>query len=138
MSIEFIKLNKDWNAEPNSPDEKVFVERADVVLEFTVNPWAYEGFDEEERAQLIFMTCSKYRLGPTNDEGWYRGECRFGKLAPDWGEFYLVKGSLASIVEATDWVEISKNRSENHYLFYLRDCTFECEAKDFQFQRIGS
>jgi hypothetical protein len=138
MSIKFVKLNKDWNAEPNAPEEKVYVEGSDLVLEFTVNPWAYEGFNEEERARLIFKACSKYRIGPTNDEGWYRGQCRFGKLAPGWGEFYLVKGSSASIVEAIDWVELSKKKSENHYLFYLRDCTFECEADDYQFQRTSS
>jgi hypothetical protein len=138
MSIEFVKLNKKWNAEPNAPEEKVTVIGSDIVLEFTVNPWSYEGFEEEERARIIFMGGSKYRLGPTNDEGWYQGQCRFGKLAPKWGEFYLVKGSSSSVSGATDWVAISKERTENHYLFYLRDCTFECSANNYEFQRINS
>ncbi len=138
MSIEFVKLNKDWNAEPNAPGEKVIVEGSDIILEFTVNPWAYEGFEEEERARLIFNSCSKYRLGPTNDEGWYRGQCRFGKLAHKWGEFYLVTGSSSAVSEANDWVTVTAEKKRNHYLFYLRDCTFECEADDYEFQRISS
>ena len=68
MSIGFQKLNQDWNAEPNAPEESITVVGCDLVLEFNVNPWAYSGFDEGERAELVFMSCSKYRNGATNDE----------------------------------------------------------------------
>lgn len=138
MSIEFVKLNEGWSAEPNSPDEKVYVEGADLILEFAVNAWSYEGFKEDERARLIFRSCSRYRLGPTNDEGWYMGQCRFGQLAPAWGEFYLVRGKLDGVVEASDWETVKAGIGGNHYLFYLRDSTFECEAESYEFQRISS
>ncbi|GBO89016.1 MULTISPECIES: hypothetical protein [Marinobacter] len=138
MAIEFVKLNKGWNAEPNSPDEKISIEDADLTLEFTVNPWAHDGFEENERVRLVFRSCSQYRLGPTNDEGWYAGQCRFGQLAPDWGEFYSLRGEADEVLEATDWVPIEKGTGGNHYLFYLRDCTFECKADTYELQRINS
>lgn len=138
MSIKFIKLNEDWNAEPNAPEESVSIDGSNLILEFTVNPWAYEGFEEEERARIVFKKCFKYRLGPTNDEGWYLGKCRFGKLARRWGEFYQVIGGSPDVVDATDWNIVGTSNSHNHYLFYLRDCTFECEADAYDFQRIGS
>ena len=138
MNIEFVKLNNGWNAEPNTPDEDIKVVGSDLILEFKVNPWAYDGFNEGERAKLIFKSCSKYRFGSTNDEGWYRGQCRFGKLAKVWGEFYLIEGDLGSIPDATDWVPLAEGNRENHYLFYMRDGTFECEADEFEFRRISS
>lgn len=138
MAIEFVKLNEGWNAEPNSPDEKVSIEGADLTLEFTVNPWAYDGFRERERLRIVFRSCSRYRLGPTNDEGWYRGQCRFGQLAPAWGEFYLVRGESDEVCEATDWVTISDSTGAKHYLFYLRDCTFECKADAYELHRVPS
>lgn len=138
MSIKFIKLNENWNAEPNAPEASVSLDCSNLILEFAVNPWAYKGFEEGERARIIFKNCFKYRLGSTNDEGWYLGQCRFGKLAPEWGEFYQVIGSSPAVADATDWKIIGTDNSRNHYLFYLRDCTFECEADSYEFQRIGS
>lgn len=135
MSIEFIHLNKDWNAEPNAPCERVFVRGSELVLEFTVNPWMYEGFSEEERMRLVFTNPSRYRLGATNDEGWDRGQCRFGTLAPKWGEFYLLEGKDSSVKEVDDWVELKDGEVENHYLFYLRDSTFECFAAGVEIRR---
>ena len=138
MGIKFLKLNRNWNAEPNAPEETVTLEGLNLILEFTVNSWAYEGFEEEERAKLIFKNCYKFRVGPTNDEGWYLGQCRFGRLAPQWGEFYQIIGSSPTVVDAKDWKIVGTNKTGNHYLFYLRDSTFECVADSFIFQRSGS
>lgn len=138
MSIEFIKLNQGWNADPNSPQEKVYTENSSVILEFTVNPWVYAGFEEDERARLIFKSCSKYRLGVTNDEGWYQGKCRYGYQAPDWGEFYMVKEPSPIAMPVYDWLNVGSSASKNHYLFYLRDNTFECTADSYEFQRVNN
>ena len=132
MSIEFIHLNKDWNAEPNAPEESIEVSKSKLVLEFYVNPWAHEGFEEEQKIKLIFKSPSKYRHGETNDEGWYRGQCRFKKLAPKWGEFYQIKGTDDQIQEVNDWITLSNEKELNHYLFYFRDRTFECYAKSYE------
>ena len=135
MSVEFVKLNRDWNADPNAPHESVISQGQDVVMEFCVNSWTYPGFREGERAGLRFYSCSKYRLGPTNDEGWHAGQCRFGKLAPAWGDFYQVSGEGYPASDVTDWVEVTESQSNNHYLFYLRDSTFECFAQGYEFIR---
>ena len=136
MNIEFIKLNENWNAEPNAPDEHITVVGNDVILEFTVNSQAYSHFAEDERLQLIFQSCSKFRLGTTNDEGWHMGKCRFVKLAPYWGDFYKVTGDLTKIPQPSDWQLVNKHDSTSHYLFYLRDNTFECVAENYELVRI--
>jgi hypothetical protein len=90
MSTRFIKLNDDWNAEPNSPAPAVAPSGNDVVLEFRLNPFQFTQFSEGDCGRLVFRNCWRYRLGGTNDEGWYLGQCRFSKVAPAWGEFYEV------------------------------------------------
>jgi hypothetical protein len=54
----------------------------------------------------------RYRLGNTNDEGWYRGQCRFSKLAPAWGEFYEVEGDPLMDKAPDDWVQLSAPRKD--------------------------
>jgi len=136
MAISFVHLNKDWNAEPNAPEEEILQSTSEeLVLEFTANSWAYPGFDEDQRVTLVFSFPKKYRLGPTNDEGWYSGKCRFKKLARKWGEFYQVIGNSNEVADAKDWVTISKAGGSDLFLFYLRDSTFECHAHSYEFRK---
>lgn len=139
MSIpNFSHLNRDWNAEPNAPGEKVVVKGTTVQLTFFLNPWAYEA-GEEENGSLIFEQCSLWRLGSTNDEGWYAGQCRYSKTAPRWGEFYELLGEDDQRLKPTDWQELMPMPPEQrHFLFYLRDNTFECFAANWRFERSGS
>ena len=78
-----------------------------------------------------FVNSSRYRLGATNDEGWYLGKCRFSGIAPEWGEFYAVVGDPNSTDGPDDWVVVQSISVPDclHFLFYLRDSTFECLAK---------
>src|SRR5262252_4184855 len=92
MSTFFIKLNDNWNAEPNAPTPSVSRSGNDVFLEFRLNPCPFNQFSQGDRGGLVFRNCWRYRLGKTNDEGWYLGQCRFSKVAPAWGEFYEVQG----------------------------------------------
>jgi hypothetical protein len=135
MGATFLQLNDGWNAEPNDPGERVTIAADAVILSFFLNPLAYEG-DEGETASLTFSACTKWRLGPTNDDGWYRGQCRYSGIAPRWGEFYEIVGSDDVSDQPTDWrfvdVEPGGNR---HFLFYLRDNTFECFAADWSLAR---
>jgi hypothetical protein len=134
MATQFRQLNDGWNAEPNAPDPAVEIEQGDVVLTFLVNPYQFPRFAEEQRLRLRFKNVRKYRLGSTNDEGWYRGQCRFSREAPAWGEFYEVSGDLKLDRCPKDWHVIDATRSPGrHFLFYLRDETFECEADDWAF-----
>ncbi|MDB5680098.1 hypothetical protein [Sphingomonas bacterium] len=131
----FVKLNHDWNAEPNDPGEQISFASGVVELAFNLNPWAYEA-DEGARALLYFSGAVKWRLGSTNDEGWYRGQCRYGKAAPEWGEFYEIGGSDPLRDQPNDWHEVGPLRADaRHFLFYLRDNTFECIAADWSLRR---
>lgn len=146
MATNFHKLNADWNADPNSPDPQLRVAGNDVILTFFVNGFIYPHFKEGDRAELRFHDCCTYRLGRTNDEGWYRGQCRFSGIAPEWGEFYEVSGDLKLDVSPPDWkgtpcpLEWKRNGAERtglrHYLFYLKDETFECEAASWSFRTL--
>lgn len=129
MSVTFEQINSGWNAEPNAPDPNVEIADGDVVLAFYLNAFLFSEFEEEELGILRFVNCERYRLGSTNDEGWYCGQCRFSKFAPKWGEFYLVSGDKNLLDAPCDWKILeSKSESPKHYLFYFRDNTFECTA----------
>jgi len=133
MTTDFIHLNKTWNAEPNVPDERIEVHDNYLTLSFLVNPWVYEQYDEGQRVELRFYGCTKWRNGLTNDEGWYKGQCRFSTLAPEWGEFYEITGNRLLKQCPDDWQTITKGIGEKHFLFYLKDSTFECEAVSYEF-----
>jgi hypothetical protein len=131
----FQQLNHGWNAEPNAPAPKVVVNGADVLLTFRMNPFQFPEFRPGDVGRLRFSCCKRYRLGSTNDEGWYRGQCRFSKLAPRWGEFYEVKGDLRLAQCPDDWVHVSPQaEGSRHFLFYFRDEEFECDAMDWSFE----
>jgi hypothetical protein len=128
----FSKLNDGWNAEPNAPHPQVWVDGVDLVLSFEMNPWQFPEYNEGDTGALRFRRCSRYRLGSTNDEGWYRGQCRFSGIAPEWGEFYEVKGDLRLLECPKDWVQVGPSSSQSrHFLFYFRSDTFECDAEDW-------
>jgi|SRR5579863_8883719 len=131
MSVNFLQLNVNWNAEPNAPDPHVDVLGDDILLRFYVNPFQFKDFAEDEVGFLRFVHCLRYRLGPTNDEGWYHGQCRFSKIAPKWGEFYEVVGDDGGTNGPTDWLPVAARNTGrlHHFLFYFRDNTFECVAE---------
>ena len=135
MATQFRKLNDDWNAEPNAPDPAVRIEGRDVVLTFLANPFRYPRFAEKQRLRLRFKNARTYRLGPTNDEGWCRGECRFSGEAPAWGDFYEVSGDLKLDRSPKGWHTVGGADGPGRYfLFYLRDQTFECNADDWSLE----
>src|SRR5690242_17410447 len=105
MKLDFLQLNVDWNAEPNAPDPHVQVLGSDIILRFFLNPFQFKEFTENEIGFLRFVNCRRYRLGPTNDEGWYRAQCRFSPFAPQWGEFYEISGDT-STEKPTDWLSV--------------------------------
>ena len=137
MQLSFRKLNEGWNAEPNAPFPRVAVLGGDVVIRFLLNPFQFTNFAEDDEGLLRFINCSRYRLGSTNDEGWYRGQCRYSRLAPEWGEFYEITGPDTHLMDPTDWkIASSVSNPSRHFLFYFRDETFECIAADWTFERV--
>ena len=133
MTTTFVRLNHDWNADPNAPEPEVSRRADDLVLTFAVNAFVFRQFAEGTRAKVVFHNCWRYRLGPTNDEGWYMGQCRFSGVAPAWGEFYQVNGELQISAARDEWFTVHEPFPQSkHYLFYLKDCTFECDATSFE------
>jgi hypothetical protein len=133
MTTTFVRLNHDWNADPNAPEPEVARQAGDVVLTFAVNAIVFPQFVEGSRAKVVFRNCWRYRLGPTNDEGWYMGQCRFSGVAPAWGEFYQVDGELHVGMARGEWVTVREPYPQSmHYLFYMKDETFECDATSFE------
>lgn len=134
MTPSFERLNLGWNAEPNAPQPSVEVAGQDVLLRFSLNPFQFPDFAEGDVGVIRFKACSRYRLGETNDEGWYRGQCRYSKTAPAWGEFYELIGPDEVADQPDDWVSVTSEPLGRHFLFYFRDDTFECFAADWKIE----
>lgn len=134
QGTQFTQLNHGWNAEPNAPDPSIEVDGSTIELSFLANPWMFPDFEDGQIIRLKFYGVWRYSLGESNDEGWYLGQCRFSKLAPAWGEFYEVEGDLRLDLFQGEWKIVSAGPSESlkHYLFYLRDETFECDALSWE------
>jgi hypothetical protein len=132
----FIKLNADWNAEPNAPHPEVTVMGEDLILEFDPNHFLYPRFSTFPRVRLVFSRIWRYRVGTTNDHEWYSGGGRFSGRAPQWGEFYEVTGDLRLEECQDDWIVITKQSTPQtrHFLFYFRDEEFECDAHTWRFE----
>lgn len=134
MPTMFFKLNQGWNADPYSPSPQVTVDGDVVRLEFKISHIRFPRFAEGTVGRLTFSGCSRYRLGPTNSDGWLMGNCRFSKLAPAWGEFYQVGGDLLLEKCLDEWKDVNPDLTPaKHFLFYLRDETFECDADGWTF-----
>lgn len=123
----FLKLNEGWNAEPNAPAPIVTIVGSRLILRFFLNPFRYSEFAEEDVGIVRLEGCARYRLGPTNDEGWSLGQCRYSRIAPAWGEFYELIGDDPLLDQPQDWLPIGPTSGAlRHFLFYFRDETFEC------------
>lgn len=106
-----------------------------VQVRFFLNHFAFDAA-EGEAARLTFTNCSLWRLGHTNDEGWYSGQCRYSETAPKWGEFCELTGFDEHRFDPADWQRPQSNGTGvRHFLFYFRDETFECFADAWTLQR---
>lgn len=136
----FEKLNDGWNAEPGAPCPEVSFEGQTLILTFYLNPWIFSDTKLGDVGELRFESCWRYRLGGTNDEGWWLRQCRFSLLAPGWGEFYEVRGDLRlDRLPADAWTLTGSPPAEatsRHFLFYFKDDTFECDAEGWSFRAI--
>lgn len=134
MGTLFRKLSEEWNADPNCPYPEVTEVSGGIELSFRMNHFMFPSYSKGDVGVLSFFRCARYRLGETNDEGWYRGQCRFSHIAPAWGEFYEVSGNLLlEVIAREDWQQFSYPIEMcKHFLFYFRDETFECDAETWR------
>jgi hypothetical protein len=137
-SPRFSQLNIDWNAEPNAPFPEVSAAGSTIELRFLLDSWLGVS-DDIKAGRLTFHGCKVWRLGETNEEGWYRGQCRYSKIAPKWGGFFELGGNDILRYQPNDWqAPQATGKGERHYLFYLRDETFECVANEWFFDRMSA
>lgn len=131
--IDFIQITTDWNADPNSPEPIIWIEDENLIVDFFLNHFVYDQFQEGDRARIIFSKCSKYSFNHCNDEGYYSGQYRTNPNELPWGEFHEIKHGLdnnfpepiVKLTEATDYTK--------HYIFFFRDHTLEVNAYDYKF-----
>lgn len=135
MATHFEKLNRGWDAKAGAPEPTVQMGESGLTLTFFLSSSLNPGIRDYDRGEIFFPKCWRYRLGYPNDEGWYKGHCRFRCWAPDWGDFYEVTGDLLD-GGANDWVLPAAIRPEvsKHFLFYFKDETFECDADGWSFR----
>lgn len=137
--MEFIKLNNGWDAEPNAPMPEIKIDKATskLTLSFYLNAFIHDDVDEDDIGILEFSNCYKYRLGSTDNDGFYWGKCRFSNTGIVWGDFYkMVNTDWRSDFPKDEKVIDSKLKDIQdlcHYLFYFRDNTFECIATSYNF-----
>jgi hypothetical protein len=135
-SIIFTRLDLDWSAQPNVPLPEVRTSGCALELRLLLTAPQHAG-QESNAVKLTFGNCRAWRWGDVNDEGWYRGQCRYGRLAPAWGHFYEMSGDVMLRDQPEDWQAMPEPGSgDRHYLFYLRDETFECIAENWQLTPI--
>jgi len=136
--IEFVQLNHGWNADPVFPDIQIGITGNNLTLSFYMNAYEFENYDEGDTGILTFYNFFQYRVGPPNDEGFYNfNQSRYKKYGVNWGEFYLVKNSDWQ-TNFPDPIKVNPDAdidiyNINHYLFYMKDETFECIAENWRF-----
>jgi hypothetical protein len=136
--MRYQQLNQNWNADPNAPEPSLTVTEQTLQLEFYLNVFQFEQFQEGDKAYLTFQNCHRYSFNTMNDEGYYRGQYRYNCHQLPWGEFYEL---------FTDWqtdfpddAVVLKQAADpdrlHHFLFFLKDNAFECVAESWHLQLI--
>ena len=118
--MTYTQFTIDWNADPNSPGVELVIGGTSVIIDFFVNYFIYDNFNEGDKAKITFFHC-QYRYKYT-DLPWGQ----FYKLNTDWETDFPV-GQI-TLNETVD------KRKLHHYIFFFKDNTFECVAENYQLE----
>ena len=135
--IYYVRITTNWNAHSVSPEIELQLQGLNLLMTIFLNAYVFDGFEEGDKANILFKNCSKYSLNICNDEGYYYGQYRTNPSELPWGEFYEIKSGLdrefpEPIVNLT-----MDNSNKRHFIFFFKDETFECLAEDFQVEFIS-
>jgi len=126
--MNFIQKNNNWNAEPNNPSPRIRIDKNSLVIEFYLNYHEYSHFKEDQKGKITFHNTYAYRIGPPNDEGFYRNQFRYTSKDFDWGEFYQLLNTKKSndFEHERKLVNFTLDEEElNHSLFPMNNfCYF--------------
>lgn len=134
--MKYKKLNDTWNAEPNTPEVKLIVEKTSVSLIFYINTFLFENFKEDQKGILTFKSVHKFSLNNKNDESYYQGKYRYKNSKLPWGEMYLLDSNWSNDFHENHLIILPFNKNlinHKHFIFFLKDNTFECVAESFEF-----
>ncbi|WP_421813555.1 hypothetical protein [Flagellimonas sp.] len=137
----YIKLNLDFDAEPNAPGPEILINDSTLILKFLLNPFLWENVKDDEQAELHFIDTLKYRLGGPGSDN-FKDFRYYDKDIDNYG-FYQINDSnwmrdFPSDEKVVSKVGYSSFKSNyKHYVFFFRDNTFECVAEGFKFVRTG-
>ncbi|MDU0372423.1 hypothetical protein ACFPAF_18625 [Hymenobacter endophyticus] len=134
--MRYQQLNHNWNADPNAPSPHLTVSGQIVQLEFYLNAFQFEQFQEGDKACLAFRNCHKYSFTSLNDEGYYNGQHRYKNHQLPWGYFYeLLTDWEVDFPQGAFILERAAGSTQlHHFIFFLRDMTFECVAESWNIQ----
>ena len=134
--MKYKQLNIDWNAEPNAPEIKMTVEHTTVTLEFFLNYFVYDSFQEDEKGILTFNRVHKFSLNSMNEEGYFREQYRYKESDLPWGEFYELESDWQNDFPKNNLILLPNrdNKPLKHFIFFFKDNTFECVAESYEFK----
>ncbi len=139
--ITFQKQNIPFEAEPNVAEPHVEISDGNVILSFAAKNSAND-------VELIFIETLMYRIGSPNDEGFYafgsdpriKNDTIYSRQnfpTLEFGNFYQVSGVdwkgdlLGNRTQVLD-EKYKENEGFSHYVFFMKDGTFECVAKSWK------
>lgn len=149
-NIHFEKIKLLYEPDPNVAEPSAKVLGHNVLLKYYTDDKI--GFT----AEILFQECLMFRIGSPNDEGFYISKSPTGVGGGDHGMMngsIYCKGNFPDLeyhsfykVSGFDWKTKKLIGQElvildndfpikdgyNHYVFFMKDGTFECIAKAFE------
>ncbi len=139
--ITFQKQNIPFEAEPNTAEPHIEISEGNLVLSFAAK-------ESDIDARIIFLEPLMYRVGSPNDEGFYgfdsdlrikNNSIYSHKNFPtlNFCDFHQVTGldwKNGLLGEGTKILDKKYKDRENfsHYVFFMKDGTFECVAESYE------
>lgn len=133
-----MKLEKKDNvyaSNPNIAAPEIYLYEKNLTLRFPVNTFI-NNLEDGHIGKILFKNCTAFRVGSPNDEGYGIGsdtvwnEASFPGI--EWHHFYEVLDSSGPTFERFFTTESHDQSSQRHFVFFMKEATFECYARDFE------
>jgi len=130
------KLNKNWSAEPSVLLETIKLTDDGIEVNFLLNSLPYEYIEEGEKGKLEFYDVYAYRKAASNSEEITKRQIPFKADLIPLGDFYELLDSKWKTDFSEDKIIVDESKKTSklrHFLFFLKDSTFECLASDYSY-----